>query len=81
MPIFEFRCAGCGEIFEKLFMGSAEEFEAACPKCQCESLERVVSRTHYAMGVGPEGKKPKISTKSCGPSNQCMTLDLPGPTK
>jgi len=33
------------------------------------------------MGVGPGGKQPKITTKSCGGSNKCMTLDLPGPSK
>ena len=81
MPIFEFGCVECGHVFEKLFMNSDEEVDLVCPKCQSRSLERVVSRTNYAMGVGPEGNQPKITTKSCGESNQCMTLDLPGPTK
>ena len=81
MPIFEFRCADCGEIFEKLFMKSDEELDMTCPQCSAESIERVVSRTNYAMAAGPGGNQPKITTKSCGASNQCMTLDLPGPAK
>ena len=81
MPIFEFRCIECGDTFEKLFINSSEKVEIACPNCHSESLERVVSRTNYAMGAGPGGKTPKITTKSCGPANKCMTLDLPGPTK
>jgi putative FmdB family regulatory protein len=81
MPIFEFRCLECGDTFEKLFINSHEKVEIACPNCNSESLERVVSRTNYAMGAGPGGKTPKITTKSCGPVNKCMTLDLPGPTK
>ncbi len=82
MPIFEFRCFDCGNQFEKLFMGSDEKIDLSCPKCQSEKLERVVSRTNYAIGVGPGGNQPKITTKSCGDgSNQCMTLDLPGPAK
>jgi putative FmdB family regulatory protein len=81
MPIFEFGCLECGHVFEKLFINSDEEVDLVCPKCQSRSLERVVSRTNYAMGVGPGGNQPKITTKSCGESNQCMTLDLPGPTK
>ena len=81
MPIFEFRCMDCGEVFEKLFINSDEKVEMVCPQCKSQSLERVVSRTNYAIGVGPGGNQPKITTKSCGDSNQCMTLDLPGPAK
>ena len=81
MPIFEFRCVECGDTFERLFIKSDERVEIACPKCNSGSLERVVSRTNYAMGAGPGGNTPKITTKSCGPANKCMTLDIPGPTK
>jgi len=81
MPIFEFRCLECSNLFEKLFINSDKEMEIACPECQSQSFERVISKTSYVIGVGPEGKQPKITTKSCGPSNQCTTLDLPGPTK
>ena len=81
MPIFEFRCLECGNTFEKLFFNSDEKIEIACPDCKSQSFERVVSESNYAMGVGTGGNKPQITTKSCGPSNKCMTLDLPGPTK
>lgn len=81
MPIFEFRCAACGEIFEKLFMNSDEQVDMTCPQCSAESIERVVSRTNFAIGAGPGNNQPKITAKSCGDSSQCMTLDLPGHTK
>ena len=81
MPIYEFRCLECSELFEKIFVRSDEAADIACPECQSRSFERVVSRTSYVMGVGPGGKKPKITTKSCSSGNSCMTLDLPGPAK
>ncbi len=81
MPIFEFRCIRCGNMFEKLFIHSDEKIDMACPECKSESLERVVSRSHYSMGAGSGGKQPKMTTKSCNPSNRCMTLDIPGPSK
>ena len=81
MPIFEFRCLECGSLFEKLFMNSDEKIDLVCPECQSQSLERVVSRTNHAISLSSGSKQPKITTKSCGPSNECMTLDLPGPTK
>ncbi|MBN2061731.1 MAG: zinc ribbon domain-containing protein [Deltaproteobacteria bacterium] len=79
MPIFEFRCVKCGNIFEKLFMKSEEEVEISCPECKSREFERVVSSSNYAMGPG--GNKTKVTAKSCGPSNQCMTFDIPGPTR
>ncbi|MBN2122649.1 MAG: zinc ribbon domain-containing protein [Deltaproteobacteria bacterium] len=81
MPIFEFRCLECGHLFEKLFVHSDDRVELQCPECHASSVDRVVSRTNYAMGPGPGGKKVQVSTKSCGSGNSCVTLDLPGPTK
>ena len=81
MPIFEFRCLECGALCEKIFMNPDEKIDLVCPECQSQSLERVVSRTNHAIGSSSGSKQPKITTKSCGSSNQCMTLDLPGPTK
>lgn len=81
MPIFEFRCLKCGELFEKLLINSDEMPEVVCPACKSQSFERVVSKTNHVMGVGPGGKQPKLTERSCGPSNQCMTLELPGPAK
>jgi putative FmdB family regulatory protein len=81
MPIYEFKCLECGEIFEKLFMSSDEKADLSCPKCSAYTLEKVASATNYAFGVGAGGNQPQISTKSCGSGNQCMTLDLPGHSK
>ena len=81
MPIFEFRCLECGNLFEKLFLNSDEKTDMACPECQSRSFERVVGRTSYVIGAGRGGKQPKITTKSCSPSSQCTTLELPGPAK
>ncbi|MFH1351382.1 MAG: zinc ribbon domain-containing protein [Pseudomonadota bacterium] len=81
MPIFEFRCLGCGNIFEKLFISSDEKVDLECPECKETSFERVVSRASYLMGAGPGGNRPKVTEKSCAPGSRCMTMDIPGPTK
>ena len=81
MPIFEFRCVACTHLFEKIFVHSNDQVDLACPECGATTVERVVSRTNYVMGVGPGGKQPKITTTSCGSGNSCTTLGLPGPSK
>ena len=40
MPIYEFKCAGCGEGFEKIV--KVDE-TPGCPNCGSSEVERVVS--------------------------------------
>lgn len=40
MPIYEYRCRGCGRRFEALVLKSTT---AACPDCANEDLERLLS--------------------------------------
>jgi putative FmdB family regulatory protein len=40
MPIYEFRCQGCGKRFERLVLGGATP---ACPACAGLQLEKLVS--------------------------------------
>jgi len=77
MPIFEFRCLACGNLFEKLFLDQEEKVEIKCPQCGSDSFDRVISRTNYAIGSS-KSKKPRLTTKSCSPGSTCTTLELPG---
>ncbi|RJQ32493.1 MAG: zinc ribbon domain-containing protein [Peptococcaceae bacterium] len=79
MPIFEFRCLECGNLFEKLFIASHDEVDIKCPGCRSGSFERVISRTNHVIGAGKGGQKPKLSTKSCSRGSSCTTLEIPGP--
>lgn len=80
MPIYEFRCLECGNVYEKLFKQLDEKLELKCPQCKSESFERVISKTNYVMGSGKGSQsKPTVTTKSCGSGSGCTTLELPGP--
>jgi putative FmdB family regulatory protein len=41
MPLYEYKCLGCGHQFELLILKSSQEI--ACPACASASLERVLS--------------------------------------
>ena len=86
MPIYEFRCAKCGNIQEFLLTRSAEEIEMKCSECGEDDLVRVMSQTNYAMGSGKATPSTgcgggdscmSSTTRNCG-SNSCSTLSLPG---
>ena len=81
MPMFEFRCADCGHVFEKLLLSLDENIDLNCSECGYQTLDRVLGQTNSVMGAGPEGAKPKLTEKSCSGGNKCFTLDLPGPTR
>lgn len=60
MPIYEFKCCGCGESFEAYcasLSGQGEEIK--CPRCGGLELERVFSTFSTRIGGGgpaPAGK-------------------------
>ena len=43
MPIYEYRCEGCGERFEE-FLSLSTKPAPPCPKCGAEKAERLLSR-------------------------------------
>lgn len=42
MPIYEYKCSGCGEKFEEIVSVSATE-NPPCPTCKSESTEKLMS--------------------------------------
>ena len=79
MPLYEFKCSTCGELFELLVMNSDETTEMKCPACQSADFERVISAANYAMGTSGNSKGISSQTRSC-PSGSCTTYDIPGPS-
>ncbi len=43
MPIFEFKCSKCGEIYDVLFRNREEKVAVTCPKCGSKKAERLLS--------------------------------------
>lgn len=81
MPLFEFRCLKCNDLFEILVMGKQDELDMRCPHCASEDFERVMSNTTYAMGGGTgQATKPAVQSRQCG-AGSCTTVTLPGHAK
>ena len=81
MPIYEFKCLTCHDIFELLLINKDHSLELQCPKCHSEDLERVLSATGYAMGNGSGQRSGALSqTRTCS-GGSCTTYDIPGPSK
>ena len=63
MPIFEYRCEGCGHKFEAILFGSQTP---ECPQCYTEKLEKQLST--FAVSTGSSA----LPAAGCGETNCCM---------
>lgn len=79
MPIYEFRCLNCDDLFEMLVMNPNEPEAVKCPKCDSSESERVMSTTSFCVTgecAGPSGAS--AQTRNCT-GGSCTTYDIPGP--
>lgn len=81
MPIYEFRCEGCGEVFEHLALTQKEEKQACCPQCGGQELSRVMSACASVVessGPSQGSAAPQMQSRSCANAGNCSTITLPG---
>jgi putative FmdB family regulatory protein len=80
MPIHEFICQECKNIFELLAIKEGDLVEVKCPTCDSDNLERVLSKV-TETSRGNSGKKQNpVENRSCS-SGTCFSITLPGHTK
>ena len=72
MPIFEYKCEKCGEVFEELVSGDHNK-EIPCPICGWNKTEKQMS----VIGGIAMGKSSSAPVPSCGGScpgaNSCAS--------
>ena len=68
MPMYDYRCKNCDEVFEELvFSSTIPDEEIECPKCGQHKTERLLS----APMISTSGSSNSVSTSSssgCGHS-------------
>ena len=53
MPIFEFKCKNCDQVFEEfLFSSNTESATIVCPKCGSENADKLMSGFSSSAGSG-----------------------------
>ena len=62
MPVYEFRCEACGELFERKLSVAERNTPGACPKCGADEAERVMSGFFCAAPTKGSGCAPTAST-------------------
>ena len=65
MPIYEYKCDACGEVFERLVFASDKDDPVECPACSKRKTRRQLSS--FSCGPGSEGLGAAL-TSGCGSS-------------
>ncbi|MGD8561734.1 MAG: zinc ribbon domain-containing protein [Desulfarculaceae bacterium] len=80
MPIYEFRCESCSQVFEHLALGSQDKLEIACPHCGGQELSRVLSTCASIVDAKPASNQSgaQVQERNCAGSGSCTTVTLPG---
>ncbi|MCF8063298.1 MAG: zinc ribbon domain-containing protein [Deltaproteobacteria bacterium] len=65
MPIYEYRCDACGEVFEQLVFASDKDEPVECPSCGRRKTKRQLSS--FSCGSSSEGLGAAL-TSGCGSS-------------
>jgi len=68
MPIYEYKCSECGNVFEHLSFRSDSEDSVQCPSCGGEEAHKILSTFSSgspALGGGLSGLS---ASSSCGSS-------------
>jgi putative FmdB family regulatory protein len=68
MPIYEYRCSGCGEQFEKFMHASTT---VACPRCDSSKVTRLLSLVGVKTGGSVMSSVPAGGGGCCGGGCGC----------
>jgi putative FmdB family regulatory protein len=58
MPIYEYKCSECGNIFEILTTSSNDEEKVQCDKCESERVKKVISAGSFRLTSGISSAPP-----------------------
>lgn len=66
MPMYDYRCKNCDEVFEELVVSSSvPDEEIRCPKCGQNNSERMLSAPMVSTG-GSSNSISSLSSNGCG---------------
>ena len=68
MPIYEYRCEECRNLFEVLSTSAADTKESKCPKCGSGKVKKTISASSFRINSAsssiPSGALSGCSSKS-----------------
>jgi len=76
MPIYEFLCASCGAVSERLVMSGEDRVD--CPRCGGSDMRKLLSATSSASGAREGTRLPSAGDTGCCGSSPGSQGCVPG---
>ena len=70
MPIYEYRCKSCDDVFEALIRSASDAASQKCPKCGGKKAERLMS-VFAAQGTRAKDSGGHSHGGGCGCGSSC----------
>jgi putative FmdB family regulatory protein len=73
MPIYEYKCINCGNVFEFLTGTGDKEKTPVCQKCSGEVFQKLVSSSNFTIKT--DGNRTGSTARCCGsdvPRDDCV---------
>ncbi len=70
MPIYEYECKSCGNVFEKMQSINTESRIETCPKCSKDAERKISATSYHLTGSGFYNTDKKSPAPAC-PSGSC----------
>lgn len=55
MPLYEFRCQDCKNLFEALVTSSTDADDVSCTKCASKNIKKTISATSFRISSSGSG--------------------------
>ncbi|WP_136809698.1 FmdB family zinc ribbon protein [Desulfosediminicola flagellatus] len=65
MPIYEFECLECKEVFEKIVLSAEKVKDVLCTQCQSTKVRKTISAGSHRL-AGGGGVFPSAPQGGCG---------------
>ena len=70
MPIYEYRCAKCGEEFQELILSRSDQAHVACKSCGSPDVTKLMSGAAVRM-ASPSGGSCELKQSGACPGGAC----------
>ena len=67
MPIYEFKCKNCANIFEYLCLKTNDKDKVSCPLCGCKETDILLSAFSSVNSSNIQGGKNRASSSCSAP--------------
>ncbi|MBU0729926.1 MAG: zinc ribbon domain-containing protein [Proteobacteria bacterium] len=65
MPIYEYKCQDCNNMFEALIISANDLDQIECPKCESRKVKKTISASSFRLASSSSNSIPAGALSGC----------------